>query len=339
MPQDKLNRYKLSIVIPTYNRAVCVRECLDSVFESVTGFEDLVEIVVSDNHSQDFTEAVARQYFNRKPAFRYIQPPTAIPAEVHFRFVAAAAVGEYVWILGDDDKIEKRAVPEILSKMEASREVLFLNFSVWDKNVTRLITPRYYNLRADILFTRPDDFLKRFGLTVGLISAVVIKREAFFRLPEQEYLKYVEYGFPFMYAVYFSLLPAGIAYFISDPVLVNRAGNSGGYDWYKFFVSGSSLIFEELHEKGYSAESVACAKYSVLTEYLLKTILVHRRDGRNLGGEWRRLFSSYRGSAKFWALIVPAFFVPRFVIVAFWAIYKRFRFLRRVWRGMVLVVA
>jgi len=63
---------KLSICIPTYNRAAFLGEALDSVIRQAT---DEVEIVVSDNASTDNTEALVREYQARFPRIRYHKNP------------------------------------------------------------------------------------------------------------------------------------------------------------------------------------------------------------------------------------------------------------------------
>ena len=55
----------LSICIPTYNRSKSLRICLLSILSQTKGYEEDVEVVVSDNCSDDDTMQVvewAREY-------------------------------------------------------------------------------------------------------------------------------------------------------------------------------------------------------------------------------------------------------------------------------------
>lgn len=315
----------LSICVPTFNRSSCLKELLGSIFNSIHGFEEQVEIVVSDNHSNDSTRDVVKEFAARLPGVRYLQPPMPIPADENFRFAAQNASGRYLWICGDDDKLERTALGKIFPLLNNGVEVLILNFSVWDKNLKKRISPSFYSLSTDAIFETPDSVMSYFGLRLSFISSVVMHRELFFKTPRDEYQKYVEYGFPFMYAVYYGLLPDKKAIYLAEPQLVNRAGNSGGYDWYKYFVTGSCLIFDQLAKDGYSETSVVRAKYAVLTKYVFKTVLVHKRDGVTLKGLWKLMLPRYWRSFRFWIFIVPALIVPGKLVMWVWLVYKKFK--------------
>lgn len=316
--------YKLSIVIPSFNRAPFLRECLDSIFRSAEGFESYVEVLVSDNHSTDSTQEVLAAYAGRKLRLRAIRPSVHLPAESNFRFVAEKATGKYIWIVGDDDTFERKALAEVLPRLDSDAAVFVLNFSIWDNHLERLLKPRFHALASDTFFEKPDDLMTAFGLSIGLISSVVIKKDVFFALSSEEYLKYVEYGFPFVYAVYYGLLPNKKAVYLSEPLVINRAGNSGNYDWYKFFVAGSSLIFDRLNQCGYSRSSTVSAKYAVINRYVFTTVLSHKRNGANLAGVFPLLLKHYYGSARFWFLLVPELVAPGFLLRWAWSFYHKF---------------
>ena len=53
----------LSICIPTYNRKVFLKENIDAILSQVTpGFEDLIELCISDNASDDGTLELLKEY-------------------------------------------------------------------------------------------------------------------------------------------------------------------------------------------------------------------------------------------------------------------------------------
>ena len=58
----KPNSPRVSIVIPTYNRAEMVLECLESVFTQT--YSDY-EVIVVDDGSTDHTESVLAPFLNR----------------------------------------------------------------------------------------------------------------------------------------------------------------------------------------------------------------------------------------------------------------------------------
>ncbi len=61
--------FKISICIPTYNRASFLRETLESICRQAefSAFPDEIEIVISDNCSVDETQVVCAEFVNRYP--------------------------------------------------------------------------------------------------------------------------------------------------------------------------------------------------------------------------------------------------------------------------------
>jgi glycosyltransferase involved in cell wall biosynthesis len=60
MALDK--RPLLTIAIPTYNRSSLLRRNLESIQKSMCGFENMVEVVISDNNSDDDTATVIKDF-------------------------------------------------------------------------------------------------------------------------------------------------------------------------------------------------------------------------------------------------------------------------------------
>jgi glycosyltransferase involved in cell wall biosynthesis len=87
---------KLSVVIPTYNRAGLVKAAVDSVLKQTwTAFE----IIVVDDGSSDESKDVLGQYGNR---IRYFQRDHEGPSQAR-NFGAAQACGEFLAFLDSDD--------------------------------------------------------------------------------------------------------------------------------------------------------------------------------------------------------------------------------------------
>lgn len=61
MCKDMKNKPLLSICIPTYNRANYLINCLESIVHQ-DGFDENVEVVISDNCSDDNTEEIGKRY-------------------------------------------------------------------------------------------------------------------------------------------------------------------------------------------------------------------------------------------------------------------------------------
>lgn len=110
---------RLSILIPTRNRATWLELLLRQLAEDpdVAGGE--VEIIVSDNASTDDTArllAHLRAELSQLP-LRIATQPENLGLVGNLQWLVESAEGEYVWLLGDDDRPEPGAVAEILAAL------------------------------------------------------------------------------------------------------------------------------------------------------------------------------------------------------------------------------
>ena len=65
----------LSICIPTYNRGNYLRKCLQSIeiqLDKKPHLQNLVEIVISDNHSTDTTKEVVNEFIPKFSHIKYV---------------------------------------------------------------------------------------------------------------------------------------------------------------------------------------------------------------------------------------------------------------------------
>lgn len=308
--------HKLSICIPTYNRAEFLKECLESVLYSAKGFENRIEIVVSDNASTDETGNVIRTFQQSNPWIRYHRNEQNIGPERNFYLLATLAKGEFIWIFGDDDKMEGSAIVRVLDNIHAGYDLTICNYSSWDNKFIVRYKKTGLLGEKDQSFENSNVLIKRFGLHLGYISAVVIKRSLFLAQPAEEHEAFVGCGFSFLYSVY-----AGVAKrackvgFISEPLVCNRGGNTANYDWYNYFVTGSSLIFNKLLSKGYTQSAVSAAKHQVLRDFVIPHLrymkLLGNRDSKT--NNIAMIFHHYKKNWLFWAVCVPVFFTPPFL--------------------------
>jgi glycosyltransferase involved in cell wall biosynthesis len=103
---------RISICISTYNRAVHLLNCLNSIILNKGRFAIDFEVCVSDNSSTDETEEVvcrAQEYMEIK----YQKNPQNLGATKNFLSVVEMADSEFVWLLGDDDLLMPYALEEI----------------------------------------------------------------------------------------------------------------------------------------------------------------------------------------------------------------------------------
>src|ERR1035438_10666701 len=110
----------LTIAIPTYNRAGCLKELL-SVLADQLKDEPRVELIISDNASPDETPFVVQDFVSRGLRVRYIRNTQNIGADANFLQCFEQALGKYVWLFSDDDLIVPGGLAKILTYCGAAR--------------------------------------------------------------------------------------------------------------------------------------------------------------------------------------------------------------------------
>lgn len=301
----------LSICVPTYNRSEYLIECLQSILISVTRVKHYVEIIISDNASTDDTEEVIRALRKTHPWIRYHRNEQNIGAERNFYLLATLARGDNIWIFGDDDKMEPNAVPRVLENIHTGYNLTICNYSLWDKQFAVQVKNSAFSLELPRIFDDANDLMECYGLHLGYLSAVVINRALFLKLPFEEYEPYAEYGFSFMLAIYNGVANGNCkAGFIAEQLVCNRGGNSGGFDWYKYFVTGSSLVFDKLLLTGYSKKAIMTSKHNVLKDFVIPHVFGTRTQEKVSQNLNNLLFRHYKSNWLFWGVCVPLLFLP-----------------------------
>ncbi|MBW4526956.1 MAG: glycosyltransferase family 2 protein [Phormidium tanganyikae FI6-MK23] len=98
---------KISVCIPTYNRAHFLPFAIDSVFaQTITDWE----LIVCDDGSQDATPEVMARYTD--PRVRYVRHPRNVGKSNNMRSGFEVATGKYFIKFDDDDRL----TPEFLEK-------------------------------------------------------------------------------------------------------------------------------------------------------------------------------------------------------------------------------
>lgn len=90
----------VAFCIPTYNRASFLKQSLES-YVTNDGFDDDVEIVISDNASTDETQSIGEYYANHYPNIHYFRNDENI-RDANFPLALDRATAHYVKLMNDN---------------------------------------------------------------------------------------------------------------------------------------------------------------------------------------------------------------------------------------------
>lgn len=152
---------RLSLCIPTFNRAAFIGETLESIIAQAT---DDVEIVVVDGASTDGTEEVIRIFQKRFPRLRYHRGDRNMGVERDTQKAVELAEGNYCWLMCSDDVLKPGAIKppsEVFSPMEAAKYTTVYEIDqIWRQRFDLVETMQFNAFAGEPVMTLsgPDQF-------------------------------------------------------------------------------------------------------------------------------------------------------------------------------------
>jgi len=302
----------LTVAIPVFNGAATIGLALQSVLaQAVPG----VEVIVSDNCSEDATPALVAEYLRKHACLKYFRNEKNVGYDRNVDLAMLRAKGRFVWLLGDDDIIMPGGVREILNVIAANPEcgVIFANcphaikISKGDGGVCRT----------------GDEFFARTRFKSGFVSTNIFNRRLWSEINVAKYLEtgWIHIGF-LMEALQRS--PSYITeYFcvdyIRDAAAPMRWGGGGS-----FIYTGLKLvrIYSQMGALRYSRKTRRQAYWSVKGGYLRNICLA---KAKGFAVDWqlvKEFFTLYKGFVSFWLIDLPLLFVPGIIFRYMFKAYK-----------------
>lgn len=224
----------LSLCIPTYNRAPYLDELLNRIGKQIHKLEseDMIELMVSDNCSDDGTQEVVSTHIERGLNIRYEKNKTNLGMDGNFVSCFKKATGKYIWLLGDDDYLVENTLHRILDCLN-EEEIGLLHLKM--RNNEQSITT----------FSNKYDFYTQVSYWITFISANIVNSKYVNEISFQEYM-----------GTYFTLIPLYMT--AANKERINKTYNyksldtgkdytrNGGYNFFQVFVVNFLEIWKEM---------------------------------------------------------------------------------------------
>ena len=109
------NSITASIILPTFNRANLLDQCVSSVLSQ--SFQSW-ELIVSDDESTDNTSIVMEQITKKDPRIRYLRNQTRLGLPKNRNRAIQASKGHFVFFIEDDIILEKDCLLNLISTFQ-----------------------------------------------------------------------------------------------------------------------------------------------------------------------------------------------------------------------------
>lgn len=169
----------LSIYIPTYNRCNEVIRQISFLKEEIKDIDTDVEIFINDNCSEDDTEQEVKQCIKDEDRIQYHRNETNVGIVGNSYLLERFVNGEYIWVISDDDVLEKGIVSYVLKLIEKYNDICYIYLNYADINTDNTTTIKYtgdtgfFNNAVPMIF---EDFMKR-SAAMMLTSTSIYKRK------------------------------------------------------------------------------------------------------------------------------------------------------------------
>jgi abequosyltransferase len=229
---------RLSICIPTYNRAHLLRELLESLTAS-----DLksIHVAISDNASRDNTHEIAEVYRERFPNFDYHRNEENLGPDRNYLAAANMARGEYCLLMGSDDVFMPGSIAKIFEYLKDEPDLLVYsrvdaNFKLKPLRVVPAASfptdPVRLQIRCEKDIVDYLDHCNSIGAAYSYLSSVVFRVDRW----RAEKCPEIVIGSAYPHtAIFFAIMRKGCSLIYTEkPIVVWRGGNdtflSGGMD-------------------------------------------------------------------------------------------------------------
>jgi abequosyltransferase len=261
----------LSILIPTYNRASHLDKALNTFFNQlilIENFNEKIEILVSDNCSQDNTQNVLNAYSNRGVNYRFWKNDENIGFDKNFYKLVKESKGKYCWIFGDDEYL-----------VEAGLNDVMLVLTQFD-GLGHIYINNAVQINSLELIKSKNVMVKKVNFMISFITANIFNKEKIdWSIDYEKFmgLNLIQEMFYFQ-----SILKSNFSAIINKKIFdTDRASNIGGYSLFKTFGENQQSIFNYFKDSGLTDELVDEINNKMLRDFFPLWIYSVRIAGSN----------------------------------------------------------
>lgn len=314
MKSSPLPAPTVALCIPTYNRASCLETLLASAVAQVPPFD---EIVISDDASSDATPSVISRFAAKLPYLRHHRCDPNVGLDVNFRTVVELATTDFIWFMGDDDRLRGGAVATVKAMLQNQPDALGATVGVVDYDnrldqitgMRRRVATHTYNGAGNV-FTGLADLL-------GFMSSMIVRRDAWQSAMVGADIGVHDNLYSQVYRVGRMLGKAGAWLAINDLLVDFRSDNDqfrlklGGHmPRLRRDVDSYSAIFDDLFANDHEARLKA--DHLILTSHVISRVRNAKMEDPRfpVSEAYKLLRQRYGADAFFWRNVVPTLIAP-----------------------------
>lgn len=224
-----MSGYRLSVCIPTYNRAGFIGATLSNILSQSPPD---VEIVIVDGASTDHTSEVVEDIQREHPNVQYHREPRNNGVDGDLARAVDLARGEYCWLMSSDDHLAVGAIQRVLGEITEGHVIYLCNIMACTRDLVPVrglswfstgTEDRAFDCSSSVGFLEYLRSARSIGALFSYMPSVIVRRSEWMGVAGKERF------FGSCYAHVHTLLAlvrdgAGLKY-IRDALVLTRFGN------------------------------------------------------------------------------------------------------------------
>jgi len=321
----------LTIAIPTYNRCEYLKICLNSICSQKNVNFNEIELMVSDNNSDDNTDLLVKEFIKNGLNIRYIKNEKNIGPDNNFIQCFNLAKGKYFWLIGDDDIVIEGALEKIINSLKGDEEygLIFLNSYPFLNDYLK--EKPNFNKDGFIVFDSHISFISKFHYFLTFISTVIVNKNIAIKDIDIENMRdtnLIQLSWTFN-----ALFKSSKNAFIERYCIAAKSGSTGGYKLCAVFGHNLQKAFDIYIRRGVNPQYFEVIKKKMLISFFPANII--RAKKKLFKGEkenfFKMLYPLYKNYLYFWLFTLPAIVFPLWLS---YRIYIFFNLLRKFKRSL-----
>lgn len=301
---------RLTLAIPTYNRAGYLETCLRAMVPQVQALGGEVELLVSDNASTDGTQEVLERLQAEGAPLRVLRNRENIGPDANFVQCLREAQGRFVLIFGDDDVLLEGALERLMPVLrEGDPGVVYLRGYAYQDDPWGE-RPRKAPRRRVLRFRKASAFAAKVNILFSFISGNVINRGLL--PPDFDPGPCMGTNLVQLSWTLTALQAARENVYLDDFLVAAKSDNSGGYGFCQVFGVNMDAVFQRLAAAGGDPAIYRAIQARTVSTFLPRWILSLRGAGERFHQEdhFQVLEPVFRRHPAFWLMVWPACHLP-----------------------------
>jgi abequosyltransferase len=220
---------RLSVCIPTYNRAAFIAETLESVLSQTNG---AVEVVVVDGASTDETADVITSFQRRFANLVYHRGQCNMGVDKDMATAVDLARGEYCWLMSSDDLVKPGAISKMVDEINSGADIYLCNVTLCSSAMRPIRDTKFLSdLRSGDLFDLGNrkQFLTYLNLAASnnalfcYMSSIAFRRACWLAVDYNE--RFTNTGYAHVFRLFSFIKKRCLVKYVPSALVLNRSGN------------------------------------------------------------------------------------------------------------------